>query len=227
MGVLLKNGRDDNSLTDHLVSSCLSTGIAVSVAAVLGALVAYHPKRPKEESDSVSARELKNTQILICVASAMMVILICGSLERAFALVGMGSFVRYRTVLKSAFDLSLLFLLIGIGMSCGLENYPLAVPTTTFVYLLLYILAWDFGAKRHNWRIRIAASNPPAIESVFTAIAGEKKFHIHKMYSSREHGYFQCNFYVNHAFDADAINLEIKRRCGGTVIFSRFDWQME
>ena len=116
--------------------------ISLSLAAVLGALIAYHPWRQIEVDGPVKDRELKKTLILIAVAGAIMVALIQGSLERAFGLVGLGSFVRYRTSLRNPADLSIIFILIGLGMACGLQFYEFAITITGFIYLLLFMPYW-------------------------------------------------------------------------------------
>lgn len=201
--------------------------ISLSVAAILGGLIAYHPKRHVESSGPVTDREMRNTQILICVAGAIMVVLIQGSLERAFGLVGLGSFVRYRTALRNPFDLSIIFVLIGLGMASGLENYKLAFTVTGFIYILLYVISLNKSAYQHKWQLRVDCSEPLTVEKVFKSIAEKHHFLIIKLRRSKETGRFRCNFVAKESFNTDELTKEIRSKCGEETIFSRIDWELE
>lgn len=201
--------------------------ISLCVAAVLGSLIAYHPKRNIESSGPVTDREMRNTQILICVAGAIMVVLIQGSLERAFGLVGLGSFVRYRTALRNPFDLSIIFVLIGLGMASGLENYKLAFTVTGFMYILLYMMALNKSAYHHKWQLRIDSNDPITVETVFREIAKKYHFMIIKLRRSKETGRFRCIFVAKIPFNSDEMTKEIRSRCGEEILFSRIDWELE
>lgn len=201
--------------------------ISLTVASILGALIAYHPKRHVESRGPVTDREMRNTQILICVAGAIMVVLIQGSLERAFGLVGLGSFVRYRTALRNPFDLSIIFVLIGLGMASGLENYKLAFTITGFVYILLYAMALNKSAYQHRWQLRVDCTDPLFVEKVFKSIAVHNHFMIVKLRRSKETGRFRCNFVAKRPFNSEELTKELKSKCGEDIVFSRVDWELE
>ncbi len=206
--------------------------ISLTAAAILGTLIAYHPRRHVEGTGPVTDRELRNSQILICVAGAIMVILIQDSLARAFGLVGLGSFVRYRTALRNPFDLAIIFILIGLGMSCGLgmndiSMYELAITVTSFVYILLYIMSFNKSAYHHTWQLRIDSTDPLIIEKAFRKVAEKQGFLVMKLRRSREAGHFRCLFIAKRSFNTDEVTQDIKDLCGEKIIFSRFDWQLE
>ncbi len=115
----------------------------VGLAAALGAAVAVHPLRfyrRRHITDPLKTGLAIRAQILICAAGALMVIVIAGSLARAFGLVGLGSFVRFRTTLKDPTDLAVMFLLVGIGMACGLAAYPIAIYGAATIMIVLAAL---------------------------------------------------------------------------------------
>jgi uncharacterized membrane protein YhiD involved in acid resistance len=201
--------------------------VSLTVAAVLGTLIAYHPKRHVESRGPVTDREMRNTQILICVAGAIMVVLIQGSLERAFGLVGLGSFVRYRSALRNPFDLSIIFVLIGLGMASGLENYKLAFTITGFIYILLYAMSLNKNAYQHKWQLRVECTDPLLVEKVFRSIASHNHFMIVKQRRSKETGRFRCNFVAKRPFNSEELTQELKSNCGEEIVFSRIDWELE
>jgi hypothetical protein len=82
------------------------------VAAVLiGALLSLRPwrllmGRPMPRSEMLQA------QILLCTAAAVITAVIGDSVAKAFGLVGLGGFVRFRSGLKDPRDAAILFLVI-------------------------------------------------------------------------------------------------------------------
>ncbi|WP_332842515.1 DUF4956 domain-containing protein [Anaeromyxobacter terrae] len=81
--------------------------------------------------------EMAQAQILLCVAATIITIVIGNSLAKAFGLVGLGSFVRFRSGLKDPRDAAVLFLVIGLGMACGHGSLPLAFSGAAFACVLL------------------------------------------------------------------------------------------
>ncbi len=123
---------DWNSILDHL--------LRLSAAALVGAALALHPLRWLGRWDKKPDWDAAKAQILITVAGAVIAVIVGDSLARAFGLVGVGSLVRFRTAMKSPRDTALFFLLIGMGMMCGIGLYGLAVLVTVFVFALLFAL---------------------------------------------------------------------------------------
>lgn len=81
-----------------------------------------------------------HAQILLCAAAAVITAVIGDSLAKAFGLVGLGGFVRFRSGLKDPRDAAIFFLMIGLGMACGHGSLGLAAIGTVFVAGLLVVL---------------------------------------------------------------------------------------
>jgi len=108
-------------------------------AALIGALLSLRPwrllmKRALPKADMIQA------QVLLCAAAAVITAVIGDSLAKAFGLVGLGGFVRFRSGLKDPRDAAILFLMIGLGMACGHGSLGLASIGTLFVVALLFVL---------------------------------------------------------------------------------------
>src|SRR4030095_4126565 len=85
-------------------------------AALIGALVtAIHTPVSRDRPKS-----LEQAQTLLCVSGAMMMIIIGNSLARAFGIAGAAGIVRFRTPVDDPKDVTILFLLMGLGMAAGL-----------------------------------------------------------------------------------------------------------
>lgn len=135
-------------------------------AAVLGTALALRPwrfilRRPLPKAEMIQA------QILLCAAAAVITAVIGDSVAKAFGLVGLGGFVRFRSGLKDPRDAAILFLLIGLGMACGHGALGLAFVGTVFVATLLFILDLVNGEKTDGEILTLSAEteDPAAAEA--------------------------------------------------------------
>ena len=108
-------------------------------AVAIGVVLAARPwrlllRRPLPRAQMIHA------QILLCAAAAIVTIVIGESLAKAFGLVGLGSFVRFRSGLKDPRDAAVLFLVIGLGMACGHGALGVALAGALFAAVLLAAL---------------------------------------------------------------------------------------
>jgi anti-anti-sigma factor len=105
-------------------------------AALIGALVtAVHQPVSRDRP-----RSLEQAQILLCVSGAVMMIIIGNSLARAFGIAGAAGIVRFRTPVDDPKDVTILFLLMGLGMATGLGAFAVAGLATAFLCITLLIL---------------------------------------------------------------------------------------
>lgn len=107
-----------------------------------------------------SSREMIHTLIFmsIIIASAMMII--GNNLASAFGLVGAVSIIRFRTVVKSARDMSFVLFAVVAGMSCGLGYLMLALSGLLFIGVIMIAVYYIPAKKTKNglswYRIKIS-----------------------------------------------------------------------
>jgi hypothetical protein len=109
------------------------------LAALLGIVVSAvhrHTRHGKPQSSS-----LEHAQILLCISGAIIMIIIGNSLARAFGIAGGASIVRFRTPVDDPKDAMVLFLLLGVGMACGLAAFGLAILASLFLCGMLLVLS--------------------------------------------------------------------------------------
>ena len=130
----------------------------------LGAFVAHRPWRrlvgaraPRLQTDTAQ------TQSIIAVAGALLVVVIGDSLARAFGLVGLGTFIRFRAGVKDPRDVAILFVMIGIGMACGLGLVATAAVGTLFVSAVLALFDRFAPPRRRTLTISVVAPRPAAV----------------------------------------------------------------
>jgi anti-anti-sigma factor len=91
--------------------------------------------------DKPHSRSMQQAQMLLCVAGAMVMIIIGNSVARAFGVAGAASIIRFRTPVEDPRDITILFFLMGLGMASGLGAFAVAGVATAF--LCVFLIALD------------------------------------------------------------------------------------
>ncbi len=93
------------------------------------------------------SQSFTQTILYVSVIVAIVMMVIGGSLARAFALVGALSIIRFRTVVKDTKDTAFIFMALAVGMAAGTSNYFLALSGTAFLSILaIVIYKINYGA---------------------------------------------------------------------------------
>jgi uncharacterized membrane protein YhiD involved in acid resistance len=128
--------------------------VRMVIASLLGAFLGFRPWRRLLPNALPPAREVAQAQTLIALAGALMVVVIGHSTARAFGLVGLGGFIRFRSGIKDTRDAAVMFVMIGLGMACGLGAVPMAVVATLFAGVVLGI--FDAGRRARLRLVRVS-----------------------------------------------------------------------
>jgi hypothetical protein len=115
------------------------------VATLVGIVVTMVHK--KYHRDKPLPRSLLQAQVLLCVAGAMVMVIIGNSVARAFGVAGAAGIVRFRTPVEDPKDTTVLFLLVGLGMACGVGLLEVAGLVTIFLCIVIVVLD-RFGETR-------------------------------------------------------------------------------
>jgi hypothetical protein len=152
----------------HLFQLFLRMGLA----SLLGASIAYRPWRRFIGKTPKPSLQGAQSQTLIAAAGALLVVVIGDNIARAFGLVGLGAFIRFRSGISDPRDAAVLLVVIGIGMACGLGLPLMAAAGTLFVCLLLAV--FDAAAKK---RTRVSVYAPdvsPILERASAIFPGAR-----------------------------------------------------
>jgi uncharacterized membrane protein YhiD involved in acid resistance len=142
----------------------------MAVSAALAAVVAFRPWRRLMRWQF--ERPESGAQVLIAVAGGLMTSVIGNNVALAFALVGLGGFIRFRSGIKDPREAGVMFFMIGIGMACGVGAMPVALTATLFGFLLLAALDVADRARHRDGRRRIRltdVSDPRRLEPLVRA----------------------------------------------------------
>lgn len=137
-------GPDYSGLTPTDFSSWESTAARIalrfSLAAFLAALLAFRPRR----SVPINQRNpyVAQTQILMAVVAAAMMMVVGDSAARAFGIFAAASLVRFRTNIRDPKEITVLLICLGVGLAAGVGRWDMALILSLFVLFTLFILEY-------------------------------------------------------------------------------------
>ena len=86
-----------------------------------------------------------------------MMIIIGSSLARAFGIAGAASIIRFRTPVEDARDITVLFILMGLGMAAGLGGFAVAGLGTVFLCAMFPLLNLFASDRPRQMMVEIEA----------------------------------------------------------------------
>jgi anti-anti-sigma factor len=127
-------------------------------AAVIGMLVTIVHRQYRHGSERQANPAMDQAQVLLCISGAMMMIIIGNNLARAFGIAGAASIIRFRTPVEDARDITILFLLMGLGMAAGLGALAVAGLGTLFLCAMIPLLNLFSSERPRTMMVEIVAA---------------------------------------------------------------------
>ncbi len=134
--------------------------LALPFAAILGAVLAF---RPRARGTPPRSAPVIQTQIVLAVIGAVVMLIVGASLARAFGIVGVASLIRYRTKVDDPKDASVMLGCLTVGLASGVELYGLAAFGTLFVLGVLWIVESLEPERRKTFELKVTTLDPAAI----------------------------------------------------------------
>lgn len=159
----------------------LKTLFNLTLAALLGALIGFHP-RSVRTADTLQEVEAPKVDIMYATIGALIGIMVVKyGLVIGFVLFGIGGLIRFRTVMRSANMTGQVILVTLIGLTCGLDLPHVAVMATAFGWVLMFLLEWkitysiDVRALPDDRLMESVLAYREVLEGNGCRIIGEKK----------------------------------------------------
>ena len=141
--------------------------VALPLAAGLGTVLAFRPRRRGTPPRSAPVIQ---TQIMLAIVGAVVMLIVGSSLARAFGIVGVASLIRYRTKIDDPKDAVVMLACLTVGLACGVQLYGLAVFATPFILAVLWIIESLEPERRKTFELKITAPDPSAFRGDVEAI---------------------------------------------------------
>src|SRR4029079_10844417 len=111
--------------------------LALPIATAMGALLAFRPRRRGTPPRSAPVIQ---TQIILAVVGAVVMLIVGASLARAFGIVGAANLIRYRAKIDDPKDAVVMLATLSLGLACGVELYGLAAFAALFILGVLWVV---------------------------------------------------------------------------------------
>ena len=141
--------------------------IALPLAAGLGAVLAFRPRRSGTPPRSAPVIQ---TQIILAIIGAVVMLIVGSSLARAFGIVGVASLIRYRAKINDPKDAVVMLATLSMGLCSGVELYGLAVFSTIFVLATLWVVESLEPEQRKTFDLKVVAPEPSTLRADVEAI---------------------------------------------------------
>jgi hypothetical protein len=159
-----------------MIAGAISSDAWISVAKLVGAAaIGLLVTTVQRVAGAERSRQMEQAQILLCVAGALVVMLIGDSMARALGIMGGAAIVRFRTPVDDPRDATLLFLLLGFGMATGLGFYTIAGLGCLFLCAMLLCFSGAREQKLRSLCLQVVCTGPKlpiaVVESVLSRYA--------------------------------------------------------
>jgi uncharacterized membrane protein YhiD involved in acid resistance len=111
--------------------------VRLPLAALLGAALALRPKRRGTPPRSTPVIQ---TQIILAVVGAVIMLVVGASLARAFGIVGAANLIRYRSKIEDPKDAVVMLCALAVGLASGVGLYALGIFSTVFLVAALWVI---------------------------------------------------------------------------------------
>jgi len=128
---------DMPGVMDTFREELFASAIRLPLAALLGTVLALRPRRngtPERQPAVVQ------TQIVLAIVGAFIMLVVGASLARAFGIVGAANLIRYRSKIEDPKDAVVMLCALSAGLAAGVGLYGLAVIGTLFIVFCLWII---------------------------------------------------------------------------------------
>jgi len=147
--------------------------LALPVATALGALLAFRPRRRGTPPRSAPVIQ---TQIILAVVGAVVMLIVGASLARAFGIVGAANLIRYRAKIEDPKDAVVMLSTLSLGLACGVELYGLAAFAGLFILAVLWVVESLEPERTKVFDLRITTGDPASIRTGVEAVL--RRYHI-------------------------------------------------
>jgi hypothetical protein len=111
--------------------------VRLPIAALLGTALALRPRRAGSPRRDAAVIE---TQIVLSIVGALIMLVVGASLARAFGIAGAANLIRYRAKIEDPKDAVVMLSALAVGLASGVGLFGIAAVGTGFLVLTLWII---------------------------------------------------------------------------------------
>jgi uncharacterized membrane protein YhiD involved in acid resistance len=171
--------------------------LRLMLAALLGAALAF---RPRKRSLALKPNPyVSQTQILLAIVAAALMIIVGDNAARAFGIFAAVSLVRFRTNIRDPKEITVLLISLALGLAAGVGRWDLAFVLTGFSLLVLWLMEWrEPQLISRSMEVKVSTRNVVATQQTLRSI------------------------FKKHGFDAElrTLDRDVTEESPGSLIFA-------
>lgn len=132
------------------------------IAAGLAVALALRPRRrgtPRRQAPVIQ------TQIILAIVGAVVMLVVGASLARAFGIVGAAGLVRYRAKIEDPKDAGVMLSTLAIGLASGVGLWMLATFSTAFILVILWVVESFEPTARLLFELKVKRKDSIALKT--------------------------------------------------------------
>jgi len=125
----------------HWIDNAVTTFSRLLLAVLLSGVLAFRPRK----DIPLFRRSLfvSQTQILLAVVAAALMLIVGDNTARAFAIFAAVSLVRFRTNIRDPKEITVLLISLALGLAAGVGHWELGISLCLFALALLWLLEYN------------------------------------------------------------------------------------
>jgi hypothetical protein len=124
-------------LVEDFRTGLAQAAVRLPIAALLGTALALRPRRAGSPRRDAAVIE---TQIVLSIVGALIMLVVGASLARAFGIAGAANLIRYRAKIEDPKDAVVMLSALAVGLASGVGLFGIATVGTGFLVVTLWII---------------------------------------------------------------------------------------
>ncbi len=144
------------------------------IAVLLSGVLAFRPRA----NVPLFKRSLyvSQTQILLSVVAAALMLIVGDNTARAFAIFAAVSLVRFRTNIRDPKEITVLLISLALGLAAGVGRWDLGIALCLFALALLWLLEYrEFDNSFRSMELCVKTRDPDKTQRILKKIFQRKK----------------------------------------------------
>ena len=159
----------DTGTSDSGVISTFDIVTRLLLAVILSGILAFRPRK----NVPLFRRSLyvSQSQILLAVVAAALMMIVGDNAARAFAIFAAASLVRFRTNIRDPKEITVLLISLALGLATGFGRWDLGVALCLFSLALLWLLEFrESGQTFRSMELTVKTRDPDGTQEVLKKI---------------------------------------------------------
>ena len=193
-GDVLADAPDTATQLTQLRHALIRLPIAAGLACVLAL-------RPRRRGTPARQAPVIQTQIILAIVGAVVMLVVGSSLARAFGIVGAAGLVRYRAKIEDPKDAGVMLSTLAVGLAAGVGVWMLAAFATAFILVVLWVIESFEPKAKLLFNLKVKAKNPSALEPEIERLLARNHVKYELRGTSNEELHYEVKIPIEHKAD--------------------------